>query len=73
MRTPNYITTKEVIINNGAHDKQTLPPGSCVRPVLKAYLPEHIKEKYKTTSEENDICFCRYGFIPINKDWIREI
>lgn len=74
IRTPNFITTKEVTIDNGPQDKQILPAASSVRPVDDRYIPEHVKERYKWgLPADQQLCYTHYGFVPIRKDWIREV
>ncbi len=73
MRTPNYITTKEIVISHGAHDRQVIPAGASVRPVQTQYVPQHVLDKWNGTCPAgHTFVYCRFRFYPIPTNLIQE-
>ena len=72
IRTPNFITTEEIVMDFGPQDKRVIPAGSSVRPVEWQYLNSETQEKWKEVPHGKVFVYCRYGFWPVRKDSIRE-
>lgn len=74
-RTPNFITTEDVVIKFGAYDTKTLPKGAFVKPLDLSYVPKHILEdkKWVDFNKNYDIfVYCRYGIVAISAKIVKE-
>lgn len=72
-RTPNFITTEDIVIQAGPHDTRVIPSGSSVRPVEWTYLNKETQARWENKPPEGKvIVYTRYGFWAVRKESIRE-
>lgn len=73
MPTPNFITTEEIIMQIGPHDKRVIPAGSNVRPINEWNLDKETLERWGGSIPIGKvIVFTRFGLWPVPKGSIRE-
>ena len=75
VKTPNFFLAESHTYYANGHggDGKILPYGASVRPIDPKYVPEHVKDKFRSFDPKTDVfVYCRYGIIVIPKHLIQE-
>lgn len=74
-RAPEYTLNGQYSFGT-ANDSKVLESGTFLRPILRQYLPVHVKDdprwRYFMPDNDYEFCYTRYGIIPVPKKQIME-